>query len=201
MRRGDGDDERGEGIAASHTRARVFEAAKQILAEQGLGADVHHVIERAGVGAGTLYRYFEGKEALFRAVAAEMVARTRDRFIELSRGDRDARACIADTMELGFHNLQEYGQLAIELFSGTQPPGYPDLFERGALQAFFAALIKRGIEQGHFRRDLDVEHAVGVWFALTAPPVLGWMLESRTVEELARATTRFFLAGIGDGGR
>jgi AcrR family transcriptional regulator len=182
--------------APPSTRDRVFTAAKQVLAEHGLAGDVHEVIARAGVGAGTVYRYFPNKEALFRAVAEEMVHRTRVGFLEIASRHADARECVALTMDLGFRNLRDYGQLAIELFSGLHPPEYGDLFERPALEAFFRALIKRGIQQGHFRNDVDIEHAVGVWFALVAPSVLGRLLNRRTVEEIANATTRFFLAGL-----
>jgi AcrR family transcriptional regulator len=154
------------------------------------------VIARAGVGAGTVYRHFASKEALYRAVAMEMVERTSLEFDEIPSKYADAREGIARTMELGFRNLRDYGQLAIELFSGVHPPGYDDLFERPALEAFFRALIRRGIRQGHFREDVDVEHAVGVWFALTAPGTLGRQLGQRSVEAIAQATTSFFLAGL-----
>lgn len=178
------------------TRDRVYEAAKQALAEKGLEVDIHDVIGRAGVGAGTVYRHFAGKEALYREVAIEMVDRTRREFLEIASKYTDARECIARTMELGFRNVRDYGQLAIELFGGVHPPEYGDLFERRALEAFFRALIERGIHQGHFREDVDLEHAVGVWFALTAPGVLGRLLSTRSVEQVAADTTRFFLAGL-----
>lgn len=178
------------------TRDRVFDAAKQALAEKGLEVDIHEVIARAGVGAGTVYRHFANKEALYRAVAMEMVDRTRNEFVEIASKYSDAHECIARTMELGFRNLRDYGQLAIEVFGGVHPPEYGDLFERPALEAFFRALIERGIHQGHFRDDVDVEHAIGVWFALTAPGTLSRLLGQRSVEEIARATTRFFLAGL-----
>jgi AcrR family transcriptional regulator len=181
---------------AASTRSRVFDAAKQALAQKGLEVDIHEVITRAAVGAGTVYRHFANKEALYRAVAQEMVDRTRNEFFEIASKNVDARECIARTMELGFRNLRDYGQLAIELFGGVHPPEYGDLFERPALEAFFRALIQRGIQQGHFREDVDLEHAVGVWFALTAPGVLGRLLETRTVEAIAADTTRFFLAGL-----
>lgn len=182
---------------AATTRSRVFDAAKEALAEKGLEVDIHEVIARAGVGAGTVYRHFANKEALYRAVALEMVDRTRNEFLEIASKYTDARECIARTMELGFRNLRDYGQLAIELFGGVHPPEYGDLFERPALEAFFRALIERGIHQGHFREDVDVEHAVGVWFALTAPGVLGRLLKTRTVEAIAADTTTFFLSGLG----
>jgi AcrR family transcriptional regulator len=182
---------------AATTRTRIFDAAKQALAEKGFEVDIHEVIGRAGVGAGTVYRHFANKEGLYRAVALEMVDRTRAEFFEIASKYGDARDCIAHTMELGFRNLRDYGQLAIELFGGIHPAEYGDLFERPALEAFFRALIERGIQQGHFREDVDVEHAVGVWFALTAPGVLGRLLRTRTVEAIAADTTSFFLAGLG----
>lgn len=172
-----------------------------MLHEKGLDADVQDVLARAGVGAGTVYRHFASKEALYKAVAREMIARTRTGFIEIVANHQDARTCIALTMELGFQNLEDYGQLAIQLFSGMHPPEYGDLFERPALEGFFKALIERGIQQGVFRADLDVDHAVGVWFALTAPGMLRRLLGCRSVREIADLTTRFFLAGLGDGSR
>lgn len=182
--------------SAPTVRERILEAARQALFEKGLDADIHTVIARAGVGTGTVYRHFPGKEALYRAVALGMVNRTRDEFVEIATRTSDARECISRTMEFGFRNLQDYGQLAIELFAGVHPPEYQDLYDREALEGFFRRLIERGVRQGHFRADVDIEHAVGVWFALTAPGVLGRLLGRRSVEEIARSTTRFFLAGL-----
>jgi len=177
-------------------RDRIFSVTKEILAAKGLAADLQEVIARVGVGASTVYRHFTNKEALYREVALEMVNRTRDQFLEIASHHQDARECVAQTMQLGFRNIQDYGMLAIELFSDVHPREYRDLFDRNALEAFFGALIERGVHQGHFRPDVDVEHAVGVWFALTAPGVLGRLLQQRTVEEIADITTRFFLAGL-----
>jgi AcrR family transcriptional regulator len=181
---------------AGHARERIFEAAKQALAEKGFDVDIRDVMGRAGVGASAVYRSYGSKEALYREVAREMVERTRAEFLTIATQHPDAEECIARTMDLGFRNLKEYGRLAVELFSGVHPPEYADLFERRALEAFFRALIERGVLQGHFSPDTDVDHAVGLWFALTAPHVLARLLERRTIEEIAQATTRFFLAGL-----
>jgi AcrR family transcriptional regulator len=46
-------------------RAAILEAALDLFVERGFhGTAVPSVAERAGVGAGTIYRYFESKEAL-----------------------------------------------------------------------------------------------------------------------------------------
>ncbi|HEY8090684.1 MAG TPA: TetR/AcrR family transcriptional regulator [Polyangiaceae bacterium] len=49
--------------------SRIIEAALELFAERGYhGTSVPSVMERAGVGGGSLYRLFEGKEALVNAV-------------------------------------------------------------------------------------------------------------------------------------
>ncbi len=54
---------------ASDKRQAILDAALELFAERGFyGTAVPLVAERAGVGAGTLYRYFESKEALVNAL-------------------------------------------------------------------------------------------------------------------------------------
>jgi AcrR family transcriptional regulator len=53
-------------------REAILEAALELFAERGFhGTAVPLVAEKAGVGAGTLYRYFEGKEALVNTLYQE----------------------------------------------------------------------------------------------------------------------------------
>jgi len=53
-------------------RGAILDAALELFAERGFhGTAVPLVAERAGVGAGTLYRYFESKEALVNALYRE----------------------------------------------------------------------------------------------------------------------------------
>lgn len=53
---------------ARRNRARVLDAAQQAFAEEGLSVPLDEIARRAGVGAGTVYRHFPTKEALFEAV-------------------------------------------------------------------------------------------------------------------------------------
>lgn len=58
-----------EKIVPQDKRAAILEAALQLFAERGVhGTAVPPVAERAGVGIGTIYRYFETKEALINAL-------------------------------------------------------------------------------------------------------------------------------------
>ena len=56
---------------AARNRARVLEVAYQTFAVDGLSVPIDEIARRAGVGAGTVYRHFPTKEALFQAVIAD----------------------------------------------------------------------------------------------------------------------------------
>src|SRR3989304_7036729 len=59
---------RGARSDALANRDRIREAAREGLARRGLGAEMKEIAERAGVGVGTLYRHFEGRDALLSAL-------------------------------------------------------------------------------------------------------------------------------------
>ncbi len=55
--------------AFADKREAILDAALTLFAERGFhGTSVPDIAQRAGVGAGTIYRYFEGKEALVNAL-------------------------------------------------------------------------------------------------------------------------------------
>ncbi len=80
-------EQRQEKPPASHpTAERIRIAAYQVFAAKGFyQATVEEIAQSARVGKGTVYRYFESKENLFRAVVEdrlrELVCRIRDAFI------------------------------------------------------------------------------------------------------------------------
>ena len=185
------------GSLAGEREERLLSAARQILRERGFEADIRDILTLAEVGTGTAYRHFANKEALVRAVVDEMRHKVRQG-LDAAAQSPDAREAVSACMEVGFQALADYGQLAVAVFVGTEPRDYDSSDNRAEMEFFFASLLERGIREGHFRRDLDVAHAVGVWFALAAPRALSRLmhLEGRSVAEIARLTTRFYLAGL-----
>lgn len=54
-------------------RDEIVRAALELIAEQGFhGAPMAMIAERAGVGAGTIYRYFENKDVLIKELYQEL---------------------------------------------------------------------------------------------------------------------------------
>lgn len=58
---------------AARNRARILEVAYETFAIEGVAVPIDEIARRAGVGAGTVYRHFPTKEALFQAVFEERV--------------------------------------------------------------------------------------------------------------------------------
>lgn len=59
-------------------REALLHAARAILAEEGPAVPVAAITRRAGVGVGSFYNHFEGKDALFREAAQQALAEWED---------------------------------------------------------------------------------------------------------------------------
>jgi AcrR family transcriptional regulator len=55
---------------ARHNRERVLRSARAVFAEEGANASLNKIAQRAGVGAGTLYRHFPTLQDLLVAIIA-----------------------------------------------------------------------------------------------------------------------------------
>ena len=77
---------------AMRNRARVLEVAYETFAAEGLSVPIDEIARRAGVGAGTVYRHFPTKEALFRAVIADRMRRIIDEGYALIESEQPGQA-------------------------------------------------------------------------------------------------------------
>lgn len=63
-------------MSKADKREEIVRAALELIAEQGFhGAPMAMIAERAGVGAGTIYRYFENKDVLINELYQEIEKR------------------------------------------------------------------------------------------------------------------------------
>jgi AcrR family transcriptional regulator len=69
---------------ARRNRAKVLLAAQEAFGTEGLAVPLDEIARRAGVGAGTVYRHFPTKEALFEAVLVDRL----EQLVETARKAR-----------------------------------------------------------------------------------------------------------------
>jgi AcrR family transcriptional regulator len=77
---------------AARNRARVLDVAYETFAAEGLSVPIDEIARRAGVGAGTVYRHFPTKEALFAAVIDDRMRRVIDDGYALLKSDGPGEA-------------------------------------------------------------------------------------------------------------
>jgi AcrR family transcriptional regulator len=69
------------------TRRRLLEAAEVVFAEQGYHeASIVKITERAGIGLGTFYQYFDSKQSIFEALVIDLNRRVRHSMSEAMEG-------------------------------------------------------------------------------------------------------------------
>jgi AcrR family transcriptional regulator len=140
---------------AVRNRAKVLEAARAAFAAEGLAVPLDEIARRAGVGAGTVYRHFPTKEALFEAVIADQLAALADDAEARAAGGGDPGeqffAFFATVIEEGTRKAD----LADALTSAGVHLRQETLVSAGRLQRALAALLEGAQQAGAVRADVD----------------------------------------------
>jgi AcrR family transcriptional regulator len=155
--------------------SEILEAALSVFAEKGYaGARMEDIAARAGVTKGTIYLYFENKEAVFKTLVRESIGAT---LAGVSANVRDYKGPAKDLLRFALttmaHLLTTSDRVVLPKIIIAESGNFPELarFYRDEIidkgLALMSGLIERGIAQGEFRR-VPVEHAV----RLCAAPVL-----------------------------
>ncbi|MDB5348856.1 MAG: transcriptional regulator [Planctomycetota bacterium] len=154
-------------IAAGRAReGELLDAATSLFAERGYGdADTQALVERMGVGKGTLYRYFASKKALFLAAVDRVMRRMTAQIDASVAGVEDPleRIAVAIRAYLEFFATNpEYVELLIQeraLFRDREKPTYFAYRERNMVR--WRELYRSLIYDGRIR-DMPVEEITEV---------------------------------------
>ena len=139
---------------AARNRARVLEVAYEVFAAEGLAVPIDEIARRAGVGAGTVYRHFPTKEALFRAIVVDRVERMVEHADELAADHAPGEALFAFLREMADVGSADQG--LVEALAGT---GFDLAAEAPAAEDEFMRVLDRLLSAaqaaGSVRADLD----------------------------------------------
>lgn len=137
---------------ARRNRAKVLAAAEEAFAADGLAVPLDDIARLAGVGAGTVYRHFPSKEALFQAVVLERI----EQFAEEARGLVTADEPGEVFLDY-FVRVIKQASLNRAICDALAESG-GHAFKAGAGDDFrsaLAELLKRAQDAGTVRRDID----------------------------------------------
>ncbi|SDH88916.1 TetR/AcrR family transcriptional regulator [Nonomuraea jiangxiensis] len=139
---------------ARRNRAQLLAAAQAAFAEEGLSVPLDAIARRAGVGAGTVYRHFPNKEALFAAVVSERVGLLVEEIAALAGtiGRADPGAAFFAAFERSVEQVAYNKALCESLASDARARVAPDARDR--YRAALAALLSRAQEAGAVRPDV-----------------------------------------------
>ena len=137
---------------SARTRARLMDAAVEVLAREGFeGASVNEIARVADVANGTFYVHFPDKEAITVAVSARIVSDLTDQ-IDQAMADLDdalERFSFATRQFIEFaHGLPQWGWMIIRC-----APALRDTYQ--PMETHLFADLVRGRRQGQIPRDID----------------------------------------------
>jgi AcrR family transcriptional regulator len=140
---------------AARNRARVLEVAYDTFAAEGLAVPIDEIARRAGVGAGTVYRHFPTKEALFGAVFEDRIRRIGEGARALLDSEGPGEALFAFLREMVRTGAKDHG--LVDALAGygidmeTAAPGAEAEF-----LAILGELLTAAQQAGTVRADVGV---------------------------------------------
>ena len=169
---------------AQRNRERILEVAKEAFTRSGANASLDDIAKQAGVGPGTLYRHFPTREELLQAVyrsELEKLAAAERKFAQTMTPIEALRAWL-----LLFVDAIAAKALiapALNTLLGDHKKVFAASYAH--MQEAIRALVKRAIQSGDIRKDLDpmdlIRALVGVANVTTSPD---WQQSARRLVDI-----------------
>jgi len=210
----DGAEDRGQasgfsepaGPAACEKYQRILDAAVDVIAENGFfQSPVSKIAERAGVADGTIYLYFKSKDDVLRAAIDRTIQRFYDGVEQEFQRVRDPRGQLEAIGRLHLETVTVNRSMAILMQTEVrQSAKFIAEFSHKHLVRYnqiVREVVRRGQEQGVFRRDLSDGLVAHCWFGAIDELLTTAVFTGRVYD--AKATTAqvldVLLHGIGAG--
>jgi AcrR family transcriptional regulator len=180
----------------ARTDTAIRRATLELIAERGVhGFRTQDVAERAGVGKGAIYRRHRSKDDLVMAAVAGLVD---EEIVVPDTGSTraDLAALMHEAVELYRGSLP--GRLMPNLVSAmAERPELAEAVREGFLigrRRALAAVVRRGVERGDLRADVDLELVLDV---LGGPLFYRLLITGGPLDEqLAEGVTELILRGF-----
>jgi len=149
-------------LPAAERRKQIIDAVVQVVSEHGLpGATTARIAEAAGVGPGTLYRYFSSQDEMFLTALEAVYQQIMRPWFESP--EKDALARIRAVARHHSHVMAtDGGGFAVpwvEFIAGAPQTGLRDAVADAQRRAYkvVESVIDEGKAQGSIRPDVDTQ--------------------------------------------
>jgi AcrR family transcriptional regulator len=160
----------------------ILAAALEEFFQQGFAAArLDGIAERAGIGKGTIYLYFDSKEALFEAAVRSIIGPVFERAERFAADPSMAAADMLRGMITTFYReviaTERRRILRLLIAEGPRFPRLLEFYHREVIQRGMAAVrhvLAHGVARGEFRASLPVDYPQ----VIIGPAIIGaiWML-------------------------
>jgi AcrR family transcriptional regulator len=172
------------------TRQKLYEAAVELIAEQGFSATtVDDIALRAKVAKGTVYYNFKSKTALFEELLRHGVGLLTAEFRAAVEGrpPRDAvRALVRAQLEY-IRRYRAFAQLLLsEMWRTNREWQQTLLLLREEAIGVIAETVQSGVDSGDLPADLDVRVASAALFGVGLVVAVDWLVfqPDRSIEDV-----------------
>ncbi len=184
-------------------RDEILAIAAAIFARKGFAAaTVRDIAAEAGILSGSLYHHFSSKEELFEEIIRSAIDADIEADVALAAAeDFDAAHALEAMVTRMLRNQAAHPEVATIISNAAHlergTAGYESLRRRRrAVRSAMTTIIARGVAEGTFRSDLDVELAF-----LTTVGAIDAVIRSRRptpadVDETARRLAVMFVAAF-----
>ncbi|MEV4542498.1 transcriptional regulator, TetR family [Micromonospora echinaurantiaca] len=175
------------------TRQRLFEAAVELIAEQGFSATtVDDIAARAGVAKGTVYYNFESKTVLFEELLRHGIGLLTAEFRDAVAGlpPREALAALVRAELDYIRRYRAFAQLLLSEMWRTNREWQQTLrLLRGEAIEVIAETVRAGVASGDLPADLDVRTASSALFGVGLVVAVDWLVfqPDRPIEDVQEA--------------
>jgi AcrR family transcriptional regulator len=172
------------------TKQRLYEAAVELIAEQGFSATtVDDIALRAKVAKGTVYYNFASKTALFEELLRHGIGLLTDAFREAVAGlpPREAVAALVRTQLEYIRRYRAFAQLLLsEMWRTNREWQQTLILLREQAIGVIAETVQAGVDSGDLPADLDVRVASSALFGVGLVVAVDWLVfqPERSIEDV-----------------
>ncbi len=185
---------------------QILDAAVIVIADNGYHqAQVSKIAKQAGVADGTIYLYFKNKEDILISVFQEKMSVFVENLQEIINESASASEMLYRMIEGHFRVLSEDHHLAVVTQLELRQSNKDLRLKINSILKVYLGLLdeilKRGIQNGEFREDMDIRLTRQVIFGTIDEISTTWVMKEQKYDlvEMAPRVHQILLKGIQKG--